>query len=113
MQGVDKKYDGHAWCKVITTNIKKKFGFSFRKVRCLGHLGCVQTDYENFVQFGSRNEIFWCDDCTHILVVGQMALSPFSSLLGCKLCHALPFVSLIVVDESIMLCINSIQSQKR
>jgi hypothetical protein len=28
MQGMDKKYDGHAWCKVITTNIKKKLGLT-------------------------------------------------------------------------------------
>ncbi len=27
MQGMDRKYDGHAWCKVITTNIKNNFGF--------------------------------------------------------------------------------------
>ncbi len=41
MQGMDKKYDGHAWCKLVTMNIKKSFGFSFRKARCLGHLRCV------------------------------------------------------------------------
>ncbi len=28
MQGMDRKYDGHAWSKVITTNIKNSFGFS-------------------------------------------------------------------------------------
>jgi hypothetical protein len=38
MQGMDKKYDGHAWCKLFTMNIKKSFGFSFRKACCLGHL---------------------------------------------------------------------------
>jgi hypothetical protein len=27
MQGMDRKYDDHVWCKVITTNIKNKFGF--------------------------------------------------------------------------------------
>jgi hypothetical protein len=41
MQGMDKKNDGHAWCKVITTNIKNSFGPSFRKIHCLGHLHCV------------------------------------------------------------------------
>jgi hypothetical protein len=25
MQGMDRKYNGHAWCKVITINIKKIF----------------------------------------------------------------------------------------
>jgi hypothetical protein len=29
MQGINKKYDGHAWCKLVTSNIKKLFGLSF------------------------------------------------------------------------------------
>jgi hypothetical protein len=58
MQGMDRKYDGHAWCKVITTNIKNNFGFSFKEAHCLGQLQCVQDDYENVVHTGSHNEIF-------------------------------------------------------
>jgi hypothetical protein len=27
MQSMDHKYDGHAWCKVKTSNIKNNFGF--------------------------------------------------------------------------------------
>jgi hypothetical protein len=38
MQGMDRKYDGHVWCKVITTNIKNSFGLSFKKACCLGDL---------------------------------------------------------------------------
>jgi hypothetical protein len=90
MQGMDRKYNGHAWCKVITTNIKNKFGFNFRKVHCLGHLHCVQDDCEHFVCSTSRNETLWCGECTHIPVVGQMAMFPSASPLECKLCHALP-----------------------
>jgi hypothetical protein len=41
MQGMDRKYDGHVWCKVVTTNIKNSFGLNFKKVCCLGHLLCV------------------------------------------------------------------------
>ncbi len=58
MQGMDKKYDGHACYKVIITNIKNSFGLNLRKVHCLGHLRCVQDDCEDFVNFGSYNEIF-------------------------------------------------------
>jgi hypothetical protein len=58
MQGMDRKYDGHVWCKVITTKIKKKFGFSFKKAHCLGRSRYVQDDYENVVHAGSHNEIF-------------------------------------------------------
>jgi len=38
MQGMDRKYNGHAWSKLVTTNIKNSFGLSFRKACCLGHL---------------------------------------------------------------------------
>ncbi len=58
MQSMDKKYDGHAWCKLVTTNIKNSFRFSFKKARCLGRLHYVQDDRENFVCFNIRNETF-------------------------------------------------------
>jgi len=58
MQGMDRKYDGHVWCRVITTNIKNNFGVNFKKACCLGHLRCLYDDYENFVRIGSCNEIF-------------------------------------------------------
>jgi len=41
MQGVDKKYNGHAWCKLVTTNIKNLFGFNFKKARCGSFAMCV------------------------------------------------------------------------
>jgi hypothetical protein len=69
MQGIDRKYDGHAWCKVITTNIKNGFGLSFTKAPCLGHLHYMQDGYKHFVRCAFRNEIFWCDECTHIPIV--------------------------------------------
>ncbi len=40
--------------------------------------------------FGFRNEIFWLNVCTHILITGEMALFPFPSSLGCKFCYAPP-----------------------
>jgi hypothetical protein len=95
MQGMDRKYDGHVWCKVIITNIKNSFGLSFKKARCLGQLRCLHDDYENFVSIGFHNEIFWCGECTHILVVGQMALFPSASSFACNFFHFLP---LCVVD---------------
>jgi len=91
MQVMDEKYDNHAWCKLVTTNIKKMFGLSFRKVHCLGHLQCVQDDCENFVRSTSRNEMFWCNECAHIPILGQMIMIPSTTSLGCKFCHAPPF----------------------
>jgi hypothetical protein len=58
MQGMDKKY-GHAWSKVITTNIKNIFGLNFKKAHCLGHLHCVKIDYDCLTYFGALNEIVW------------------------------------------------------
>jgi hypothetical protein len=53
---MDKKDDGHAWCKVITTNIKNSFRLSFKKTHYLGCLCCVQDDCENFVHSIFTNE---------------------------------------------------------
>jgi hypothetical protein len=112
MQGMDRKYDGHAWCKVITTNIKNSFVFSFGKVCCLGHLRCVQDDCEIFVRIASQNEMLWCGECTHIPVIGQIALSPFASFLACKFFHVPP---LYVVDCSgqIFYVVHRLQSISR
>jgi hypothetical protein len=40
LQGMDKKYDGHAWCKLKTNNIKNMFELGFKTMKCLGHLCC-------------------------------------------------------------------------
>ncbi len=40
MYGMDKKYNGHDWCKMKTMNIKNAFNLTFWKARCLGHLQC-------------------------------------------------------------------------
>jgi hypothetical protein len=39
LQGIDRKYDGHAWSKLVITNIKNSFGLNFKKAHCLGHCG--------------------------------------------------------------------------
>jgi hypothetical protein len=53
-------------------------------------LQCLHEDYEDFVCTSFHNEIFWYSDCTHIPVVGQMALSPSISSFACKFCHSPP-----------------------
>jgi hypothetical protein len=39
MQGMDRKYNGHTWCKVITTNIKKNLGLALG--RFIAWVTCV------------------------------------------------------------------------
>jgi hypothetical protein len=41
MQGMNKKYDGHSWCKVKTINIKNDFNLTFHKVAPMKLLGLV------------------------------------------------------------------------
>jgi hypothetical protein len=38
MQGMDRIYNGHTWCKVKMSNIKNPFGLGFKSTKCLGCL---------------------------------------------------------------------------
>ncbi len=88
MQGMDRKYNGHTWSKVITTNIKNTFGLNLKKFQCLGHL---HYDYNCFIHFNVHNETVWILKSAHIPVKKQIVLGPFTTSLGCKFCNSLPF----------------------
>jgi hypothetical protein len=62
VQGMDRKYDGHIWCKVKMTNIKNSFGSGFWSAKCLGHLWCQNDSRFVFFQSSARNEIDWSGD---------------------------------------------------
>ncbi len=72
----------------------------------------MQDDCENFLHPTSRNETFWCGECAHILVIGQMTMIPSASLVGCKFCHDFPFY---VIDCSgqIYYVVHKLQSMSR
>ncbi len=70
MQGMDKKYDGHAWSKVITANIKNSFGLSFRELHCLGHLCYVKMDCDYLVHSRAWNETTLVGDSTQMPLKG-------------------------------------------
>jgi hypothetical protein len=36
MDGMDKRFDGHTWCRTITSNIHNSQGLTFRKSLCVG-----------------------------------------------------------------------------
>ena len=38
LEGMDKRYDGHPWCKLVTTNIHNSDNLKFRKSYYAGHL---------------------------------------------------------------------------
>jgi hypothetical protein len=68
---MNRKYDGHAWSKVITITLKNGFDFSFKKVHCLGHLHYVGMDYNCLVCSRAYNETTW---------VGKLAQVPLKML---------------------------------
>jgi hypothetical protein len=57
LQGMDRKYNGHAWCKLQTDNIKNAFGLGFRTTKCLRHLCCENDFCLSFQHFLMRNEV--------------------------------------------------------
>ena len=69
MDGMGKQYNGHTWCKTMTTNIANNFGLKFRKSTCTGHLRCPNSSCE-FVYRNSEkvNKTEWTG----------VALSPFA-----------------------------------
>jgi hypothetical protein len=87
MHGMDKRHDGHAWTKTVTSNIKSDMSLTFRTSNCTGHIRCENQDCE----FTSRvhrtspvNEREWDGFTVTTIPVGQPA--PAGSSLVCKLC---------------------------
>jgi len=83
MQGIDRKYDGHAWLKVITTNIKNSFGLNFKKVHCLGDLCYVKTNCDCLIHFRVWIETTWVKELAQVPSKGQV-IKPPSSSFACK-----------------------------
>jgi hypothetical protein len=44
MHRMDKRHDGHAWTKTITSHIKSDMSLTFRTSTCVGHLYCENQD---------------------------------------------------------------------
>ncbi len=82
-----RKHDGHAWCKVKTTNIKNDFNLTFQKACYLGHLQCRNDGCDFFLLNECRNETTWIGEVVHDLQGGFFADSPPF----CKMCNNTPF----------------------
>ncbi len=87
MQGMDRKHDGHAWCKVKMTNINNDFNLNFRKACCLGHLQCQDDGCDFFLFNKCRNKTTWIGNVVHDLQGGHFAPGPPF----CKICNNVPF----------------------
>ena len=57
LEGMDKRSNGHLWCKLVTTNIHSFDNLKFHKSFCAGHLICENIDCGYFTRATRRNEI--------------------------------------------------------
>jgi hypothetical protein len=91
MHGMDKRHDGHAWTKTVTSNIKSDMSLTFRTSICIGHLRCENQDCEytsRIHRTSAVNERKWNGFTVTTILVGQPA--PAESSLVCKICKVPP-----------------------
>ncbi len=88
MQNMDCNCNGHAWCKVKTSNNKNNFGLRFRSTRYLGHLHSNNDSSEHFFHSIVWNKVSWIGDFAQIPLAGQFAPRPHVYTVVCKFCIA-------------------------
>jgi hypothetical protein len=91
MHGMDKRHDGHAWTKTVTSHIKSDMSLTFRTSTCVGHLRCENQDCEYTTcihRTSPVNELEWDGFTVTTIPVGQPA--PAGSSLVCKICKTPP-----------------------
>ncbi len=89
MDGMDKQYDGHQWCKTHTSNIQNDYGLNFRRSNCVGHLQCSNEDCDYLLRNpGIRNCTEWVGSSTRAFTVNGP--TPQGSTIQCKLCSTPP-----------------------
>lgn len=90
LDGMDKKYDGHVWCKTKTTNIKNDVGLTFRRAVCVGHIQCQNDLCSFFTRSSKHNDTEWDGFALNPFAIGQTTSAPSSSTLVCKICKLPP-----------------------
>jgi hypothetical protein len=91
LHGMDKCHDGHAWTKIVTSNIKNDTSLSFRTSTCIGHLRCENQDCEytsHIHRTSPVNEREWDGFIVMTIPAGQPA--PARSSLVYKICKVPP-----------------------
>ena len=88
LEGMDKRYDGHPWCKLVTTNIHNSDNLKFRKSYCAGHLVCENANCEYLKRTSKKNKIEW----SGYIVIPFLASGcpPKQSTLVCMVCKTPP-----------------------
>ena len=91
MEGMNKRYDGHVWTKIVTTNISNNLKLGFRSSTCISHIHCENPYCEYFQrahQSSSFNDIEVEGFTNKPFVVGGSP--PLGSTLVCKICKEPP-----------------------
>ena len=89
MDGMEKQYDDHTWCKTMTTNVKNDYGLKFWKSACTGHLQCPNGNCDYIDRnLGKVNSTEWAGLTLNQIPVGGEHLP--NSTLVCKVCHTPP-----------------------
>ena len=84
LEGIDKQYDGHPWCKVLTTNIHNVDNLKFRKSYCAGHLVCENPNCDYLNRASKKNDTEWTGYTTFPFAIGDNPSKECT--LVCKVC---------------------------
>jgi hypothetical protein len=91
LDGMDRKFDGHAWTETQTTNLSgSKSDLSFKYVKCMEHLRCVNEECAYFLRSGEHNDLYWDGSSSEVLVPRPDPLVPSKCTLVCRYCKTLP-----------------------
>ena len=88
LEGMDKRYDAHPWCKLVTTNIHNSDNLKFRKSYCAGHLVCENAHCEYLKRASKKNEIEWSGYI--VIPFSATGCPPKQSTLVCMVCKMPP-----------------------
>ena len=91
LDGMDRRFNGHAWTETATTNIVDPIQLpSFKYVKCMGHLRCNNLDCKHISEMGNYNEMYWAGSSPNVLTPGHSS-KPFPKCkLVCKHCKSTP-----------------------
>jgi len=88
LEGMDKQYDKHLWCKLVTTNINNSNNLMFHESYYASHLACKNPDSDYLKRASKKNEIEWSSYTVFPFTVGDS--HPKDSTIVYKVCKIPP-----------------------
>ena len=88
LEGMDKRYDEHPWCTLVTTNIHNSDNLKFCKSYFAGHLVCENANCEYLKRASKQNEIEWSGYT--VIPFTASGCPPKQSTLVCMVCKMPP-----------------------